>query len=232
VSADVHTGARVVSPGNSITARGWINPTGGLLDIINAKLTKVPARNVTGAVLATMVPGSTIAKSMGCLYINTGINEQTIEDIEENVGPQITDHDPDLVVMLIGVNNVAARTDPAVFAAKFTSTMAQIRAWSSTVPIVCVSILCYGEIWAAGPVWNNGVTDTDFLEPFNTTIQAACVTYNATYTELRAKLLAIEPLINPTQANAAFTTEGVHPLIQSSELIMGQWASFSFNVIP
>jgi lysophospholipase L1-like esterase len=226
MSATVHTGDLVLSTGDSTIARMMFEATGGLYDQLNKSTTKIAAR-ATGAVSsATGAVGSV----RGFTTVNTGINGNKVSDIAGHVAARITNYNPNVVIIEVGVNDVPAST--ADFNTQYDSMLSQVRSTLPSAQIVCLSILCYGEIWAAGPVWNNGPTDTNFLEPFNADIQALCVTYSATYIDVRAALLAIEPTINPTKANNAFTSDGVHEVIQSSQITLGSWARPSFTVIP
>jgi len=101
--------------------------------------------------------------------------------------------------------------------------------------IALVSILCYGEEWTAGPplAFSNGACCDAALNTNNTNFQSLCAsTAHCTYVNVHTPLLNIEPTINPTNQNQAFTYEGVHPIQPGSEVQMGTWSRPYFTAIP
>ena len=229
----VHSRSRGLGAGDSITARRWSEATGGLCDTIGQRMPgKIFGSSGVGAVAASNGGGAVPGLNRGYQFLNTGINGQKTADVLAGIQSQIIQWAPDWLVLLIGVNDIAGRLAVATIEANYNSIMATVAAALPSCQIACCSILCYGEIWTLSggvPVWNNGPTDTD-LATVNSYIQnTICPTYGATYVDFRTPLLALQPSINPGQANNAFTTDGVHPIIQASEVTMGQWASASFQ---
>jgi|SRR6185312_809404 len=235
MAVTVRSGNLLLFTGDSITdSRVWFDQPGGLLDLINAGLKKIGGSPGTGFIAGKQGSSFIAGRLLGCAVRNTGVNGNVTGDIAADVPGRITNYNPDVVVILIGVNDVAGRVATATTLANMTTILSSTRASLPSAQIGVVSIMCYGEAWTAGPplAWNNGVTDTSFLEPDNVNFQALCATYNATFIDIRTPLLAIEPTINPTSQNQAFTIDGVHPVEPASCVQMGTWAFPYFTVVP
>ena len=230
----VHTGNSFVFVGVSITNFDWYNPPGGLLYQINQPLKK--SGQVTfgvGNVMATDAGHHATKIGYGNV-VNSGVNGDVISALVGNVDTRITNYNPDIIVLLIGVNNVSAGTTLNAFTTSYDTVLSQIRAWSSTVQIALVSIMCKGELYTTPPpAWANGADDAT-IAAFNGAIQALAVTYNATYINIRDPLLAWEVAYdpNPPVAQNSFTYDGIHPRRTYSDIFMGQWAIYGFVAVP
>jgi hypothetical protein len=142
-----------------------------------------------------------------------------------------------VILLLIGINDVITGVAPATSTANYTSILTQIRAWSSTVQIACMSLLVYGEHWRSAPLrWGVNTPDLDAnIDAFNTMIQGLCVTYNCTYVDARTPLLTWESTNNtpePGLHDGPFAGGGPHPLVPSGQILVGNWSIGSFAVTP
>lgn len=162
-----YSGNKILCSGDSITAQGYPTVSGGFQDLLTAKLTPytasytataggVAAKSANGAVSAIAGPPVTVPRGTfptgSISIINTGIPGQTSGQLAADVANQITSHNPDVVVVLIGINDISSPTpDPVAYGVNVQSIVTQVRAWSSTVPIGLVSPLTFGDSWTAGP---------------------------------------------------------------------------------
>ncbi len=242
MAVTVRPGNKVVFVGDSITLAAWYAVTGGLVDQINAQIpTVVAPRYATlagGARAATLAPAAVAATvapvsiQSPIRVVNSGVSGDETANIDAAVAARITDYNPDVIVLLVGVNDVNLLESTAFITTHYGSILSQIRAWSPTVPIACLSILFIGELWGAGPVWANA-KDTA-LNDANTAIQGLCATYNATYIDARARALTYETVNNapaPGAASGILTSDGIHPNA-TGKLQLGDWTIGSFTVTP
>ncbi len=194
---------KIVFVGDSITAADWMGETGGFVSQLNTWL------------------GSTVTS------VNSGVGGNTAADIAGNVSGRITTYSPDVVWILVGVNDIANGVSTNSYVTSVTSIFTQVRAWSPSVPIAFCSVICYGEKWAAGPVWTGNTKDTE-IAAYATAVQPVCATYNVTYVDFRAPLLAWESTNNapaPGASGGVFCsdTPGVHPKA-AGEVLLGTWS--------
>jgi hypothetical protein len=237
--------------GDSITAGLWPEVAGGLIDRLNDQFPIVTkcrlSRSGGGARRSRPAAGGAfpsrcapVSTRQHILTVNTAVAGNKTEDIALSVGPRITDHDPDWIVLLIGINDVINAIDPAVSEANVRSIMTQIRAWSATVPVLWLSLLLFGgELWAAGPPLSWGPNPPFLKDPaidaFNVMLQAVCADFpGCTYNDMRAQLLAWESQNNTPEPGVQvgpFASGGPHPLIPSGQILMGQWGIGSFSVL-
>lgn len=167
----------------------------------------VTTATVTGAigtVATSTAPPPTIIR------VFTGVSGSTVSLLANNVSTLITSYSPDVIWIHSGVNDVPGN-NPTAFSASVTSLLSQLRTWSPTVQILWSGIWMRGEVWAAGPVWDNGADDA-VIDSFNGIISAACATYGATYVDNRGPALTYEAAHNPTKADSGIqSTDGIHP---------------------
>lgn len=243
MTAIVRPGDTAVFVGDSITQAGWMSVAGGLVDQINAQFPVVnrpragalragatPAVLAPGARPATLAPVATQARITA---INSGIAGNDTADIEAAVGPRITDHNPDVVVILIGINDVTFGVPLATIEVNYDSILSQIRAWSATVQIVCISILYYGEQWVAGPAWDNFPDFDSQIDAANDAIRDLCPLYDATFIDARADSLLYEATHNlpePGERDGILTQDGLHPN-ETGQLELGAQSLPFFTVI-
>jgi lysophospholipase L1-like esterase len=245
VSILIHGGERVVGVGDSITANGLWEVSTGLVDQINTQII-IPARpyaGVVSGVQGTLKAGAFAATVRNVvvqnpvIYTNSGVAGNQTSDIAANVATRITNYNPNVIILLIGINDVINSVPLGTSTTNYTSILTQIRAWSSTVQIGIVSLLTYGsEQWSSGPplAWAVNATNTA-IAAFNAMEQGLAVTYNATYLNLRDPLLVWESQNNtpePGSVNGPYAGGGPHPTVPTSEVLTATWALPYFNVVP
>ena len=242
MAVTVRPGNQVVFVGDSITAAGWFSVTGGLVDQINAQIPTVVAPRYAslapGASVASLASGARAATVASISThnvnrtVNSGVPGNQTSDIVAAVASRITDYNPDVVVMLIGINDVTNAVALATIQANYDSILSQVRAWSGTVQIACVSVLWYGEQWVAGPAWSNVPSFDAQIDALNSAIQALCTTYSATYINARSPALVYETANNapaPGVRTGILSSDGLHPNA-AGQLQMGGWTVGSFTV--
>ena len=141
-----------------------------------------------------------------------------------------------MVVLLVGINDVTNSVPEATIKANYDSILSQVRVWSGTVGIACISVLFKGEQWAAGPVWSNAASGgfDAAIDACNADIQSLCVTYGCSYIDMRSLALTYETVNNapaPGVASGILTLDGMHPN-PTGQLQMGNWGIGSFQVLP
>lgn len=169
-------------------------------------------------------------------FIDGSVGGQTSAGLLANLAPLVTDNNPDIVVIEIGVNDVFSSVSDAVFAANIHDIVLGIKAWAALQTnkpygigagwecrIVIGSILCFGEKWTDNMVdveWGHNPLDSDILAK-NAILLAEATAEGCTYVDVRSKLLSVLPTYNPannytlgfcydpvTAANGGY---GVHP---------------------
>lgn len=242
----------LVAVGDSITANDYpcIGAAGvcdsqSLVGQINTAFSPVvsSARAVLAsgsrATLASGAPATVSQTSLHptIAYINSGVGGNKTADIAAAVTTRITQYNPDVILLLIGVNDAINLVDIGTFTANYNSILSQIRSWSSTVQIVTLSILIYGEEYNAGPPLSwagcNGSGIDARIDSFNSVIQSLSTTYNTTYVDLRSQILTWESTNNtpaPGVCSGPFAGGGPHPTIPTSERILDGWLFPSFTV--
>jgi len=200
VAATLRYDDRVVFVGDSNTANGYYAEAGGLIDQ-----------------LGPLGDSLTI--------VNSGVGGNKIADIEADVAARITDHNPDVVVLWVGVNDASAGTLAAAFRADHDSTLAQILAWDPTVQIVCVSILLSGELWSSvGPAFAGNAFDAA-IDALNVEIAASAAAAGVTYVDIRTPGALYESQVNlpePGNTLGFLTNDGLH-VFGVGEVLVGTW---------
>ena len=215
MAVTVRAGDRVLAAGDSIATNTYWVPTA--MDGIDAQFNPITAKyagRATGTVAsATGTVGSVadITTEPVITRINTAVPGSTVVDLAAAADTLITDHNPDVIWIYSGVNDVPGESE-AVFAAAVDSLLSQLRAWDADVPILVCGIFTRGELWAPDPTrWNNPLYD-DKIDDFNAVWAAACVTYNATFVDSRPEALAYEALNNPVpDPDGILTQDEIHP---------------------
>jgi lysophospholipase L1-like esterase len=242
--AVVRPGNLVVFVGDSITQAGWFSVAGGFVDQVNAQIpTVIAPRYATlapGSAAATVAPGAATASVASVAIqntirtVNSGIAGNQTADIAAAVAARITNYNPDVVVLLIGINDITFGVPFGTTMTNYESILSQVRAWSTTVQIACLSVLFYGEQWAAGPVWDNSPTYDAPIDAVNAAVQALCTTYNATYVPVRPQALTYETINNapaPGAPSGILTLDRFHPNA-NGQLQIGSFSIGSFTVTP
>lgn len=239
-TAPVHNGDKVVFVGDSITAFGWMSVSGGLVDQINAAIpsrTLAISATVSGA-LAHAVAGNVAATLLTTTLppipitaVNSGIAGDTAAVLATQVASRITDYNPNVIVIEEGING--QNVPPSQMGADYSSILSQIRAWSPTVPIVCVSILGYYEQWqSTTPPTAIPVND---ISPYNVALKAACDSFaGTTWKDNYHPFYLYESTHNtpePGAQSGILLLDDRHPN-PTGQLQMGNWTIGSFQVLP
>lgn len=207
----VHGAALVLFTGDSITAMNWMGVKGGLVDQINAQLASQAASPIS--------------------VVNTGVAGDTAAVLSAQVAARITSYNPDIIVIEEGINGESET--PSQMGSDYASILDQIRAWSSTVPIVCVSILAYYEQWVPGPP--PAAIPANDVTPYNVALKAACDSFvNTTWQDNYGPFYVYESIHNapaPGLASGVLLKDDRHPN-PTGQLQMGDWMIGIFDVLP
>lgn len=221
----INPGDVIVFCGDSITDQGVFRPA---VAMINESITP---RVSAGAIAAG--GGASVARGGGAFCatvplqpivpIMSGTPGDTASSIASNVTGRITSHNPDAVVLFVGVNDCLTATPLANFNASLDTILADIAAFAD-IPVMMLSIFVLGEQWAAGPVWDNhfdpppgnpGFTPSIVQYDNETQTAIADTTLSqAEYLDLRGPTLTLESIINapaPGAALGVLTLDQVHP---------------------
>lgn len=213
----IKAGSHVHFVGDSITAISWYDGQygGGLyqaapnsfLDRIQTAGQALPAvvRAGVNTGMVAIVGGmpATVSPAPQNLMTTSqsGVSGNVAADIlSDGVNVRVTNFNPDVVVLEIGVNDAGEGTDYSVFQAEHASIIAQILAWKPTTQILCMGIACYFEQWQlvnGVPSWGIDIHDAAIIG-INNAIQAnvAANIANCTYVNLRDPCLATEVAFN------------------------------------
>lgn len=214
--APYQDGTRIVFLGDSITAFEWFD--NGVPDAL------LPQLN------ATISPGSIVA-------INSGVAGNKIADIQADIAGRVIAHNPDIVVIEAGTNDVG-NTELPDYQASWLSVLAQIRAWKPDIPIVVLSIFLIFEQWQTfngTPRLHNfndeGGGATKTIEAYNDAARGTLgsISPHAAWVDLRAPALAYEVANNtpePGAPSGILTSDGVHHLNTARSLYGAAARSF------
>jgi lysophospholipase L1-like esterase len=210
-------GSHVHFVGDSITAISWFNGQYGggtyasapnsFIDRIQSATQALPAvaRPSSNSGAAAKIVGAGVAASVlpskpGLFTVTaSGVSGNKAADIlSDGIPARITNFNPDVVVLEIGVNDAGGGTNPATFQTQYASIVSQVLAWKSTTQILCMGIACYYEQWQAGPAWGPNIFDSAIDTGINPAIQAVVTANlaNCTYVDLRTPCLAAEVTFN------------------------------------
>lgn len=226
----------VVFCGDSITDQGVFRPAVLALNEQLPDRRSAAAVAVSGRALATG-SGRAVAATVPedpIVPIMSGVPGDEISSIAANVPGRITDYNPDVVFLFVGVNDCLVATPLANFNASYDTVLAGIRAYAD-IPVCCLSIFEIGEQWVSGPLrWDNHYdpppsdpTFTPSIAQYDTQIQTAVTDStlsNAEFLDLRAPTLAYEAAHNtpePGAADGVLTYDGVHPNARGQNWISG-----------
>lgn len=169
--------------------------------------------------------------------VNSGIGGNQVSDISTNITTRITNFNPTAVVMCIGINDcVVFNTPLATFRAACDAIWTAVKTANPTCKLWAVSLYCWGELFSAGPVWNNpydgppaiGNSLGLYITDYNAQAQASVIAAGGLFSENRNETLAlIASLSSPPGAHAGPTTlDGEHPNTQYGQPLMStQWLS-------
>lgn len=221
----IRSGMRVVFAGDSISGDRSVTDAGEwgvpMLDTLAAVKTGTGAAGVVSGGVITdgaLVGGATAAETQDGIRPDvrwTGVPGQQSSQLLAGVNRQVLWHVPELLFVLIGVNDAGAGVALATFTANVDATLAAIRAWSATLPIVLLSTICLGE-------QHDGVNfigaGNAVLDGYNGALVTLAATYSCTYADVRAAFLAAEKVYNvppPGALQHVLTMDvagnGIHP---------------------
>jgi lysophospholipase L1-like esterase len=238
---NVHNGYRLVETGDSLTNLGIWDVAGGLIDQLNRPLwvpgTTNPAMISGGGKVTVSGGGSGFSGAITRLPLivtNTGINGNNTGDLAASVQSRIVQYNPDVVLILIGINDIVLMGwTVAHTLINYDSILSQVRSSLPNAQIGCVGIVVDAETWASAPLrWSAG---NDVVDDRNAGIASLCTTYNATYIDIRSSLLIWESTNNtpePGTISGKFTSDGVHPIVPSGQLLASGWARPYFTSSP
>lgn len=234
----VTVGTPIVFVGNSITHQGYYSAAASLVGGTNllvdqlSPVTVAPRYASTSGSLSTSAGASlsTVAAVSGggqVYAIASGVDGNKIADIEAAVASRITDHDPRVVVLEAGTNDVrglgtSIPTPIVDFRASYDSVLDDVLAFDPTIAIVCVGILCIQEHWTAsggvhftGNPYDQGST-TPCIEDYNAEILASATAHGCVYADVRAAAATAESVQNtpaPGAIDGVLTgaADGIHP---------------------
>lgn len=224
MAVPVAPGNLLLFVGDSRTAQAYFAVADGLIDQINAQIPTVVAPRYSslggGATASSLAGGATMSTVADVTIhnvvrvVNSGVGGNKTADIAADVPGRITDHDPDVVVLFVGINDITFGVPLEDTLDNYESILTQIRAWSPTVPIVCVSELWYGEQWLSGPLrWSNTPDYDAAIDAVCSGYAALASTYSATSIDVRSPFLVYESVNNVPEPGArGFTSDdGLHP---------------------
>ena len=191
--------------GDSITADvvQWYAEPGGFVDQLNAL--------VGGA-------GVTVTAS--------GIAGDEAVWLASQVHERVAIFNPDVVVPLIGINDVRVNEATAVYAAAYESILYGLRAELPNAQILVVSMLVKGEQWASNPLrW--APSADNFIDEKNAAVQPLCTKYGAVYADVRDHALLYEQAHNTPEPGAdlgilTWNVDDFHPG-STGKIQMGTW---------
>lgn len=223
----VSGGDRIVFCGDSITDQGVFNPAVAMINEQLSDRVSCPAVAVSGRAFAPSAAQravSATAPQNPIVPIMSGVPGDEISSIAADIPGRITNYNPDVVVLFVGVNDCLVATNLASFNSSYDTVLAGIASYGN-VPTMCVSIFEINEQWVSGPVrWDNhydpppsNPSFTPSIAEYDSEIQTAVddtTLTQAEFLDLRADTLVYESQINtpePGAADGVLTSDGIHP---------------------
>lgn len=170
------------------------------------------------------------------VWLNSGVGGQATVGALADLAALVTDKNPTVVIIELGVNDVDTSVSDANFTTRYQGIVDGIQAVNgSGVRFVMLSILVYGELHTSG-AWGANSHDTDIAAK-NAIIATIAAAEGQTYVDLRTPLLAWEVANNPANvATGKFCYDavtGVHPTFPlvngastlDARVLMGQWVA-------
>lgn len=250
--ATVPKSGRVVFAGDSRTFLNWMGingESGRLKDLIETSwatpenATYGSAATQTGSSsTATLVSGALPAVQAPTYptvtFLNSGVSGSRIADLDASFVGAISAKTPDLVIIWHNTNDangiVAAPTDPNVFATTYQSVINKCKAYRSTMPILIVSDLCYGEYYLTNPDRCNSLSPIAVNVPASWSLNAQCKAVAdanpdvCSYADICSLYLAwlIAHYAPPGPGTGAATSDGLHENAAGMALISTWILSF------
>ena len=255
--ATVPKNGRVVFAGDSRTFLNWMGISGeatrlkALIEAIWAtpdNATYGSAATQTGSSsTATLVSGalpSVAAPTYPTVtFLNSGVSGSRIADLDASFTGSISAKTPDLVIIWHNTNDangiVGAPTDPTVFQATYQSVIDKCKAYRSTIPIVVVSDLCYGEYYLTNPSRINSLSPIAANVPSAWSLNPQCAAVaaanpdNCVYADICTPYLAwlMANYALPGPGTGGVTTDGLHENTSPGMGLISTWV-LSYLDIP
>jgi lysophospholipase L1-like esterase len=233
-------GDRVHVVGDSITQFGWATAAGSFFAQVNATwatpaLAPIYASSSGGKVVASggaVVIANSQPQGKAITATTSGVSGNKVADIQSAVASRIVAFNPTKLIIEVGINDFLASTDPTAFGISYDSIVTQTLSALPSCQIMCLSLLTFNEQWAAGPAWPGVAIDS----AYDPAIQTVCTNRGCTYVDLRTPLLAYEVAHNtpgpPGVATGIVTSDGIHPIVTSGQVLMGTWVFANVTVTP
>jgi lysophospholipase L1-like esterase len=231
-------GSRVHFVGDSITSAGWTwyAVAGGFVDQINAALPLAPvpfrAATVSGR-QATNSGRSAVSSSLQYIPLSvtaSGVAGNKVADILADVPGRITNYNPEIVVLEVGINDAMVGGTIPDFRVSYDALLDAVITWNSAVKILCISAWMNGETWVSNPLRWAGLGANNRIDAVNAEIAASCTarSANCTYADIRSPTLIYESLHNTPEPGVVFgvladAPDGVHPNT-TGKIQMGTYA--------
>lgn len=217
----VHTGSKILVVGDSLVANAWYDQAQSTV-------------GGTNLLVQQLLPAVVTA-------INSGVGGNQVADIDAAIAARITDYNPDVVIIDVGINDCRGvpigPTPLATFRASYDHIITTVQATLPTVQIACVSLLLLFEKWASSPApthFSGNPLDSGAgsIDVYNGEIQASARVHGCVYIDVRAPAAIAEASQNtpePGVASGVLTGDGLHPLA-AGQLVMSTAARGWFTV--
>ena len=240
----VTSGMTFVFVGDSLTAGGWYDADQPGSEGVGTDLLMQQLEAPVGSKYVHIPPLTShptpISKSntRALTVVNSGVGGDEISDIEDDIPGRITDYNPDVVVIQVGINDcVISQTALATFRASYDNVLATVKATLPNVQIVCVSLLVYRELWESSPApahfaGNQFDTGALSIPNYNAQIEASAAAHGAYYVDVRAPAALADVTLNAPEPGEIFggvTGDGLHPTA-AGQMVMSDAARAVFVV--
>lgn len=224
----VQAGTRIVFPGDSTAANAWYDETqssvGGtnlLVQQLSSVADVARVGSVSGTVGAATGHVGSVAPVVGggqVYAIDTGVGGWQTADLLANLNARVMAHNPDVVVITIGINDVRQVPGPvtlAQFRANCDAINSQIQAALPGVPVVWMAVFCFREQWSSTPPpahFAGNPVDAD-IALFNAQMQASALSFGYVYCDDRSPAALLESTLNtpaPGAIDGILTLDGIH----------------------
>jgi lysophospholipase L1-like esterase len=257
MAINVGPGTKIVFVGDSITADGWFDATQSDHGGANLLVQQLSQPTVTprygtlapGASAGIVAHGSTVGSVApvtggGQVYaINSGVAGNQIADIEAAIPARITNYNPAVVVMLIGINDCRGvpigPTPLATFRASYDNILATVKSTLPSVQILCVGMFVLFELWASSPPpahFSGNALDSGAgsIDNYNAQISASAVAHGFPYVDIRAPgglAEAVQNTPEPGVNQGILTVDGIHPGA-AGQLVLSTAVRAAFTFSP
>lgn len=164
----------------------------------------------------------------GVTVTSSGIAGDRAVWLASQVHERIAIFSPDVVVVLIGINDIRVGTSSAVIGAAYDSILYGVRAELPNAQILVVSMFLFGEQWLSGPLrWAPGSDNN--ISAGNTQIAASAATYGAAYADIRDSALLYEQANNTPEPGVdlgvlTWNVDNFHPGAPTGKVFMATQA--------